>query len=229
MTQIGLFYFLGLSLYATGIKFYHFQHYNLFESPADILITLLWLGTSFVLVFSTLRIPYLNPNAKWWTQAPRYAHYRPGVLSVYGHLFPIVTLDISGSGIFLKLDERVEAEKNQREPLQQGSVERRSRDILRNPFLTEQEIEQSKKNLNTYPQKTGEEVSIRVHMIPEAADIFPHQTLEARAEIVWVTKPASLYRYGLGLKFIDPTSAQHRQLKQYVRLVKRLSDLKQGR
>ena len=90
VTRIGFFYFIGLSLYAVGVKLYHLKTHNLFEYPADLVITLFWLGTSLVLIFSTLRIPYLNPNVKWWTQPPRYAHFRPGILLAQAGTFPVV-------------------------------------------------------------------------------------------------------------------------------------------
>ncbi|MSR78509.1 MAG: PilZ domain-containing protein [Candidatus Omnitrophica bacterium] len=223
VTQVGFFYFIGLSLYIVVMKFYHMQTRSLFEYPMDALAALLWLGTSLGLVLSTLRIPYLNPSVKWWTQSVRYAHFRPGVLSVTGIFFPIVTLDISESGLFLKLDERTDFGNILFNPISDGMEERRSRSIS-NPFWVSDRIRPA---AETYPQKTGEEVTVKIHMIPEAADIFPNQIFETRAVIVWASKPSSPYRYGLGLQFSRSSAAQKKQLKAYARLIKSLFHPKQ--
>ena len=105
VNKLGFLYVLALSFYAMSLKIYHLQTAYLFESPIDFIVALFWFVTTILLLFTAIRIPFLNPNQRWWQQPPRYAHQMKGYLRYQNYLFAVTTLNISLGGLFVKIDE----------------------------------------------------------------------------------------------------------------------------
>ena len=105
VTRAGFFYLIFLSAYTLGIKIQNLNYNALFEYPLDFVVLFFWFMMTILFVFTALRVPFLNPDTRWWRQPPRYSHKMPGKLIVNGREFPMVTLNISAGGMFVTLDE----------------------------------------------------------------------------------------------------------------------------
>ena len=191
--RIGFFYFIALSIYTIAIKIYNLQYNSLFEYPLDFIVILFWFTTTILFVFTAMRIPYLNPKTRWWKQPPRYSHKMPGILMVNTIKLPVIVLNFSTGGVFLKLDE-----------------ERIKKDIS------------LKNNLSYFPQHMNQIVDLEINVISEARKILEKLKFFSRAKVVWRTKEDSPYKYGLGLQFINQSNETKKQLRRYARLLKSL-------
>ncbi len=193
VTKVGFFYFIALSIYTLGTKIYNLHYNSLFEYPFDLIVLLFWFSATLLFLFTALRIPYLNPKTRWWKQPPRYSHKMPGVLIVRSIRFPVVTLDFSKGGIFLRLDEE--------------------------RIVKDTELE---KNLSYFPRQIGQIIDLEINTIPEGSVLFKEGKFLSRARVVWHAKEDGSPRYGLGLQFIDQSPHERKQLIRYTKLLKRL-------
>ena len=115
----------------------------------------------------------------------------PGILALGNIKFPVVTLNFSAGGIFLKLDE--------------------------NKIIKDTELE---RDLPNFPHQIGRVVDLEIDVIAEARGLFKQQKFFTRAKVVWCPKEDSPYKYGLGLQFIDQSAQAKKQLKRYAHLLK---------
>lgn len=95
-------YFLGLSVYAllTNIPPL-FTHPHL-ETPLSVFVTACWLIVAVYFLASSLKIPYLNPKLRWWTRPTRMAMCRDAMLRYHGIPIPVVVLNLSARGAFVR-------------------------------------------------------------------------------------------------------------------------------
>ncbi len=181
-----------------------------FLSIHELMVMILWLWVSAVMLVSTLRIPYLNPRTRWWKQQERYVEILKGILLCQEIKFPIVALNVSEGGIFVKLDERTIHEQTPHDANgpEQPLVNRRRHDGLDNPFLEAGDIPKSAENLSKFPDHVGQKVSLQIAMHPDQVKKIDWELFATPAEVVWLSKPGSPYRFGLGLKFMNQNSDQ---------------------
>ncbi len=219
VSRISFLYYLTLSFYTIGVKLYNLRFNSLFEYPFDFIVLAFWFLITLLFLFTTLKVPYLNPQARWWTQPKRLTSFALGTIMARGIKFPIVTLNISSTGLFVKLDERAINSVLQSYKTEGSGEEKRKAQALGKLLLSPEELDTAARNLPAYPAKLGEKTIVQIQTIPAAASLFPKGLLEASAEVVWATKPGSKYRCALGLRFIDQTSADKKKFQAYVHLL----------
>lgn len=220
VSRISFVYYLALSFYTIGVKLYNLRFNSLFEYPFDFVVLAFWFIITLLFLFTTLKVPYLNPQARWWTQAKRLTSFALGAITARDIRFPIVTLNISSTGLFVKLDERaINSVLQSYKAGDSSEGEKRKAQALGKLLLSPQELDIAAKNLPAYPAKLGEKITVQIQTIPTAAGLFPKGLLEAPAEVVWATKPNSKYRCALGLRFIDQTPTDKKKFQAYVHLL----------
>ena len=148
-------------------------------------------------------------------KSPRHAHILKGVLVRGTAVFPIITINLSTEGAFVKLDERLE---NLDLPVTREK--RRPGEVQAYPFLSAEEMERARENLSHYPDKTGETVILCLELKTEGGLFFQNGKLETQALVVWKSVPEKPHRYGLGLKFVRWTPQEKKRLKEYLSYVK---------
>ena len=149
-------------------------------------------------------------------KSPRHAHILKGILVRDKAVFPIITLNLSTEGAFVKLDERLEILD-----LPVAEEKRKRQDPSSNPFLSEEEAARSRKNLRNYPGHTGEKVTLCLELKTEGGLFFQGGKLETQAVVAWKSSTKGPLRYGLGLKFVDWPPRQKQRLKDYLRYVQK--------
>ncbi len=103
VSRLSFFYLLGLGAYAVGIKASSFLNDPTSAlSPIDFFALCFWLAVTLLFLFSTLRIPYLYPQTRWWKRPPRYSLETPSLLAVDHLQFPVLTLNLSGGGAYIR-------------------------------------------------------------------------------------------------------------------------------
>lgn len=102
-----LAYFVLLSLYTVVRRVKALTLYPAFETPFDLLITAVWLSITIYVLFSTLKVPYLNPRVRWWTRPVRVWMCRRATVQVGQGEVPAMVLNLSMTGVFLKVDDAV--------------------------------------------------------------------------------------------------------------------------
>lgn len=192
VTRAGFFYFIAISVYTLGMKAYNLQYYSFLEYPWDCVGTIGLFVLTSLFLFTGLRIPYLNPRARWWRQPPRYSHQMPGILKTGGEEFPVITLNLSLGGIFLELDE---------DKIKDSGIKERFLSCLHN---------------------RGSVVDLQIAVIPQSGEIFEQQKLVTGARVVWYSEKSDMDKSGLGLQFIGQSIKERRRLKRYIKLLKLL-------
>ena len=211
-------YFVSLSFYTICVRIHNLRFNALFEYPFDFIVIAFWFGVTILFLFTTLKVPYLNPKTRWWTQPRRFTFFALGAVSYKGVKFPIVTLNFSGGGAFLKLDQRaMSTAKNEGA----GFEEKRKQVALGRLLLTSAEIEEARRHLDAYPERLGEKILVQIQTLEAAKEMFPKEILETAAEIVWIPKAGTRYRYAMGIRFIGQSSSDKKNLKRYMKLLKR--------
>ena len=100
-------YLLCLSVYALSTKLLHLVTHSHVETPVSLLITGFWLSVVIIIMGSSLKAPYLNPQLRWWTRPARVALCREATLLYHGMEIPATVLNLSRGGAFIRLEERV--------------------------------------------------------------------------------------------------------------------------
>lgn len=224
VSRFSFFYLLGISTASMLFKISELFQTASALSLFDVFFVLFWLGFIVFFFVMSLHIPYLNPRTRWWKQPARFNFYAHGILFFEGYKFPVVTLDISAGGAFIKIDERalfavegVNSEK--REEFLRQFGERRCEDPIGEVLLSDDELESAWNSLTHYPRKKGDKVKLQLCTLLKARQIYSKKLLETEAEVVWSTRESSVYRYGLGLRYIKLTPADQEKLRDYVRLL----------
>ena len=188
---------------------------HLFDTGFELTLLLLWSGLTLGLLFTTLRTPYLNPKLRWWKQQERYRALAHGVLRQGDLVFPVITLNLSRTGIFLKLDERaLQSVDSPKRDANLPSADRRKHHPAGQLALGRDELTTARDTLDHYPRRLGSHVHLTLHSsLPAPLDA----SFESEAEVVWSAPLDSHYRFGLGLRFSGQSAAQRRQLKAQLR------------
>jgi hypothetical protein len=190
VNRVGFIYFIALSLYTVGVKIHNLQYNALFEYPFDLLVILFWFITTALLLFTTMRVPYLNPKTRWWKQATRYKQKMSGCLKVGQWRFPIVVVDYSVTGALVRLDG----------------------DKAREDAISEEDLAH-------FPSQVNQVVDLEIVVISEARQLFDEGKFVSQANVVWCAREGSDGRYGLGLQYLKQSRKMTRQLKRYARLL----------
>jgi hypothetical protein len=67
------------------------------------------------------------------------------------------------------------------------------------------------------PRQLGEEFDLRMALMPGGRPGSPPEPFESRAQLVWMPKPDSPYRYGMGLRFTALSKGQRQRLRSAFR------------
>lgn len=222
VTPWSFIYLICLSIYAIGMKLGSVYHFGAGEVPLETAVLLFWFTSTLLLVSSALRIPYLNPRLQWWKQPARYGIFKKGILYFKGIRFPVVTLNLSSGGVFLRLDERALGSVSLRDPgLKRIEGERRRQEPFGNLALSKDQLKETAKKLSWFPGRIGDGVRLKLPVLPEGAELFDEDHFELKAEVVWVARPESSYRYGLGLKFKGVQPRLRKKFSEYLACVER--------
>lgn len=214
VTRVGYLYFMALSAY-----FFAFEAAYLlwvgWEGPFKSSVLAVWLIAFGVMAVTRVRVPYLFPETRWWKRPPRTIHQAGGMIYFKGVKFPIVMMDLSDRGSFVKLDMRLlESE------IERPEEDRRHRGGFDATLLSPEERILARKSVGDYP-KMGDRVSIVVRTLPGLDNPLEGSFFETHAEVVWTTKITDPMRWGLGLKFIDLKQSERSKLKKYLRYYSR--------
>ncbi len=98
-------YFVGLSGYVLWTRLARLVVHPDLESPLSLLVTVVWLGVAAYVLGSSLWSPYLNPRLRWWTRPPRLPLCRDATLATPHGIIPVVVLNLSEGGAFVKAGE----------------------------------------------------------------------------------------------------------------------------
>lgn len=131
---------------------------------------------------------------------------------VHGIKFPLVVLNVSDGGAFVKLDERIFQEGTEE------SEERRHDGAGRFPTVNQTERFIALRNMHEYP-KMGDVISVAIETLEGLDSPFKKNRLVTLAEVVWVTKATDPYQYGLGLKFTKLSFMNRTRLRRYLKLL----------
>ena len=220
VTRGSFLFFVSLCFATVALKVYDLQRGALLGTWLDLGLTSFWLVAGVGFLTSTLRTPYLNPRVRWWSRDDRLRFISRGVVECEGVSFPIITLNLSVGGAFVKLDERLVSELP--DCPQDGApttVEKRKREPEGELTLSEAQLQQACENLHLYAKKLGEQVQVRLQPAPAVGDVPVPQIYETPAEVVWIPALGTQYRFGRGLRFVDRAPGQRRWLKDYLALL----------
>lgn len=210
VTRVGYLYFMALSAY-----FFAFEAAYLLwiggEGPFKGAVLAVWAIAFGVMAVTRIRFPYLFPETRWWKRPPRVVHQAGGMMYFKGIKFPIVMMDLSNRGTFVKLDMRLlESE------FQKPDEERRRHGGFDATTLSPEERILARKSIGLYPQMK-DRVAIVVKTLSGLDNPFDGNFFETEAQVVWTTKITDPMRWGLGLKFMDLNHSNHSKLKSYLR------------
>jgi len=223
VSRASFFYFVGLSFCTVAFEIQELRQGYLFGTALDGAMIAIWLAIG---IFSTtrfMRTPYLNPRARWWTQDTRIRFVSRGTLDFRGVHFPIVTLDVSAGGAFVKLDERVlSGSLDGITGGEEVDADRRKSDPAGTVMLSSEQIERAKQELANYPNALGARVRVRIHALLDAAHAAAPPVWESEAEVVWISSSQSPHQFGMGLRFEGRSAKQRSWLRQRLRLLEQL-------
>ncbi len=211
VTKPSLFYLIFLTAYFLGFKLYQFSN-NTLDSSSELVATMFWFAAPAVLLASQARLAYLEPARRWWQRPERHVHPTGAQALAHGVKFPMVVMNMSAGGAFVKLDERIFHEGKPEED------EKRSDGAGRFPSVTSAERLIAVRNMHEFP-KLGETISIAIETQPGLDSPFPNNRFVVLAEVVWVTKVTDPYKHGLGLKFTGLSFAMRLRLNRYLQLL----------
>ncbi len=216
VSRPSLFYLIFLSIYFFGFKFYLFLHHGI-DTPLEVTGMMFWFAAPATLVASRARLAYLEPERRWWKRPERYVHSTVAHVLVRGVKFPLVVLNLSVGGAFVKLDERIFQE------LPEGAEDKRrdghrGRGPGRALTMTGAERLLARKEIHAYP-RLGEIVSVAIETLSGLDSPFPKNRFVTTAEVVWVTKVTDPYQYGLGFKFTGLSVPDRLRLRRYLKLL----------
>lgn len=211
VTKPSLFYLVFLSAYFLGFKVYQFSNSSL-DTPLEVAGMMFWFAAPATLLASQARLAYLEPQRRWWKRPERYVHPTGAQVLSRGAKFPLVVMNVSACGAFVKLDERIFHE------VVEGQDEKRRDGAGRFPSVTSAERLIALRNMHEYP-KLGEVVSIAIETQAGMDSPFPKNRFVTLAEVVWVTKVTDPYQYGLGLKFTGMSFRDRSRLRRYLKLL----------
>ncbi len=210
VTRFSLLYFIGLSTYFLGFKLIQVYSGG-WGTPFEMAVIVFWLAAPVLFLATSLKIPYLNPEARWWTQEKRFTHMSRGTLVYKGIKYPIVMIDFSVGGAFVKLDERIF-----KEVPKDGQDKRNEKTAgIRHPFLDAKEKLIAKNSVEDYP-RVEDRVSLKVQTLPGLDIPYKAGYYEVNAEVVWATKATDPIQYGLGLKFKHDHLIEKLKLNRYL-------------
>ncbi len=216
VTRPSLFYLIFLTVYFLGFKVYQFSNQAL-DTPWEVAGTMFWFAAPAVLLTSQARLAYLEPARRWWRRSDRVEHATGGQILVNGVKFPVVMMNLSAGGAFVKLDERI---------FQTGydaESEKRKDALGRFPSVTSAERLIAVKNMGSYP-KIHDVVHLTVETLASMDSPFHENQFEVTAEVVWTTKATDPYQNGLGLKFHKVSLQTNHRLRKYLRLFPKTTD-----
>jgi hypothetical protein len=211
VSKPSLIYLIFLSVYFLGFKLYHFSSGAL-DTPAEVAATMFWFAAPTALLASQARLAYTEPERRWWKRPERYAHPTGAQALARGVKFPLVVVNFSRGGAFVKLDERI---------FQQDvddAREKRKDAAGRFPSVTSVERLIAVKNMHEYP-KMGEVISVAIETLPGLDSPFKSNRFVTRAVVVWVTKATDPYQHGLGLQFVNVSFLDALRLRRYFQLL----------
>lgn len=202
VTRPSLFFLILLTVYFVGYKFFQFSN-GVLDTPTEAAGTLFWFAAPTALLLSQARLVYTQPERRWWKRPERHAHPTGGQALCRGVKFPLVVVNGSPYGAFVRLDERVfKPEEGD------GTF----------PSLTAAERLIAVRNIGSYP-RIGDEISVAIETLPGLDSPFKHNRFVTHARVVWVTKVTDPCQHGLGLRFTRVSPLQRARLKRYFRLV----------
>lgn len=210
VSKPSLFYLIFLSVYFLGFKLFQFSNHTL-DTPAEVAGTMFWFAAPVALMASQARLAFLEPERRWWNRPERHKHATGAQLLVRGVKFPMVVMNLSAGGAFVKLDERIF-----QEPVE--GDEKRHDAAGRFPSVTSAERLIALRHMHEYP-KLGDVISIAVETQAGLDSPFPSNHFVTSAEVVWVTKVTDPYQYGLGLQFTGLTVMNRIRLSRYLKLL----------
>ena len=98
-------YFVLLSVYVLTARVTYLVQHPYLDHPVSVGITAFWFCVVAYFLGSTLKTPYLHPQLRWWTRPLRVPVRRQAMIAWQGCVVPVVVLDLSGGGAFVKLAE----------------------------------------------------------------------------------------------------------------------------
>ena len=98
-------YFVLLSVYVLTTRVTYLVQHPYLDHPVSVGITGFWFVVVAWFLGSTLKTPYLHPQLRWWTRPARVSMRRQAMMTWQGRVVPVVVLDLSGGGAFVKLAE----------------------------------------------------------------------------------------------------------------------------
>ncbi len=205
-------YFVALSFSTVSLRIFQYSQDQLLGTPVDGILAAFWLVAGVIALSKELRTPYLNPRVRWWSQPERVDFISHSALEFAGVHYPIVTLNMSTGGAFIKLDQRRFSEYSDGA----SGMERRKREPTGGVILSADQIEEAHAHLDSFPNQLGDPVTLHIQLLPEAAEMFDSPTCDVRAEVAWAAAQNSDYRYGLGLRFVDQSREARDQLAAYL-------------
>jgi len=219
--RFSFLYFLTMGILVFLLKIYGMIMTPEQTLPFGLIVILSWAGLVAMFLYTPIHIPYLNAGMRWWTQPSRFYFLSRGVLFHGSCRYPIISLDISRGGAFIKVDQRalfaVEAAKSEK---RLGMfVEKRRDDPLGELLLSPEELDKSWNDIVSFPRKRGDKIRLQIHVLPAARNIFEDGFLRVNAEVAWSTRETSTYRYGLGVKFTDINLSDQKKLGDYIALL----------
>ena len=99
-------YFVLLSVYVLTTRAAYLVQHPYLDHPVSVAVTAFWFGVVGWFLGSTLKTPYLHPQLRWWTRPLRVPVRRQAAIAWQGRVVPVVVLDLSGGGAFVKLAEQ---------------------------------------------------------------------------------------------------------------------------
>ncbi len=184
-----------------------------------------WLAVIWVLAVTMLRLtlirtPYLYPDSKWWKISRSSGHVMLGVLFYQGVKFPIITLQIFRTGVFIKLDERLMSEMTFPENAVIAS-ERRRKKIERNPLMDEHELKMARARLATYPDEIGQSAILQLIPSSEVTLEKDRGTMTFKSQVAWSDDIESPYHFSLGLELLFQSQKEETNWRSYLKKLKK--------
>ena len=210
VTRYSLMLLLVLSAYFIGFKVIQFFMSG-WGTSLDFIVVSFWLAAPVLFLTTSLRLAYTKPETRWWKRSPRYPHLTRGTLYSKGVKFPVVMINFSVGGAFVKLDERLF-------DTQKGidSKERREHRAAAHPSMTPEEMIIARKTVDRYPTAQEDRVRIVVKTMPSLGNPYPDHLFESEALVVWTTKVTDPLQHGLGLKFMNQTLMEKIKIRRYL-------------
>lgn len=211
VSRYSLIYLAGLTVYFVGFKL--FQLYvGGWETSFELSIVAFWFAAPLLFLTTTLRLPYFYPEARWWKRPPRFAHKSKATVYFNGVKFPVVMMDFSKGGAFVKLDRRLF-----NEGADEKEEHRHDKSAGSHPFISPEERIRAHKSIDKFP-KTNETVHIVIKTAPGLDNPYEGGLFETEAVVVWSTKAVDPLKNGLGLKFTGLKFSEKRKLQKYLKL-----------